>query len=144
MLYTEQFLSKELAKILEESQLKNGARILQDCQQYIIKILADKLDKNPWQPHPSYAEAYMTVSSVTSLLELAETCWYTRAVFPELGARRGLNPSYYVQLGQGCYNRVLTKISNNTLEQMCQHFEFLAEVTLAAIRNQQPLLIKLN
>jgi hypothetical protein len=139
MLYTEQFLRTELANILESQ----GSEIPKPCKEYIVTILADKIDKNPWQPIPSYAEAYMTTTTTPALLKLAETCWYTRAVFPELGKHRGINPSYYVQLGQGCYGRVLAKVNNETIVQMIKYFEPLADITLAAIRQQELVCLKL-
>jgi hypothetical protein len=143
MFYTEKFLHTELEKILDETQLRSGTSIPKPCQKYIIKILTNKIDKNPWQPEPSYAEAYMTVNSTASLLELAETCWFTRAIFPELNMNKGINKNYYVYIGQGCYNRILARTYNYTLEQMITHFELLADITLAAIRQQEITCLKL-
>jgi hypothetical protein len=97
-------------------------------------ILASKIDKNPWQPEPSYAERFMTINRVRDYLDLGNTCWFTRAVFPELGARHGITASYYVQMGESCYEQVLRRASIPALELMTKNFEFLAETAYTAIR----------
>lgn len=128
---------KEIHKILTECNQRQGWQIPEHIVSYESTILANKIDKNPWQPEPSYAERYLTVTRVSELLELAETCWFTRAVFPELGQRRGINSRYYVQLGESCYDRALRHLDRTnalTLELMSRHFEFLAESAYTAIR----------
>ena len=104
--------------------------------EYITRILADKLDKNPWQPEPSYAERYMTLRTPTEALELGNTCFFTRSVFPDLGKRRGINASYYVQLGQGCYERVLSHSTIPAVQTLNQHFEYCAEMTWTAVHSK--------
>lgn len=100
-----------------------------------VRILADKIDKNPWQPEPSYAERYLTIRTPLQALELGNTCWFTRAVFPELKSRHGITSSYYVQMGQGCYTMALNHLDNPALRTMRDHFEFIAEAAYTAIRH---------
>lgn len=120
--------------ILEESLQSHGWDIPKNITHSITTILADKIDKNPWQPEPSYAERYLTIKTRQEAIDLGNTCFFTRAVFPELGERRGINPTYYVSIGQGCYDRALSKFYTLELEQLRDHFEFLAEVTYTAVR----------
>ncbi len=130
-----------------DQQAQNGIRtILSECYErqgwtipdYVISyqttVLAEKIDKNPWQPEPSYAERYMTIRTPAEALALGNTCWFTRAVFPELGANRGINSSYYVQLGEGCYELVLRHSDVPAVRVLHKHFEFLAECAYTAIR----------
>jgi hypothetical protein len=76
----------------------------------------------------------MTMRTAGQAQALGNVCWFTRAVFPELGTRRGINSSYYVQLGQGCYERVLSQTELPAVKVLCEHFEFLAECAYTAIR----------
>lgn len=103
---------------------------------YTAHILADKLDKNPWQPEPSYAEQYLQLRSWEQARALGDTCFFTRALFPELKQRRGIGADYYVFIGQGSYNRVLAERDIEAVRLINQHFEFLAEVVWTAIRAQ--------
>lgn len=121
--------------ILQETCTRQGWVIPPETLDYTVKILADKLDKNPWQPEPSYAERYMTLRTTAEALELGNTCWFTRAVFPELLERRGVKASYFVELGQGCYSMVLKTQEHPAVRTLYTHFEFTAEMTHTAVRN---------
>lgn len=121
--------------ILQECYDRQGWTIPVDVIAYQTRLLAERIDRTAWQPEPSYAERYMTITTLNEALELAETCWFTRAVFPELGSKRGINSSYYVQIGQGCYEQVLRYNETVTVKTMHKHFEFLAEAAYTAIRH---------
>ena len=121
--------------ILVETYDLHGWAIPAHIIDYQTKIFAEKLDKNPWEPLPSYAERYMTIRSTREALDLANTCYFTRSVFPELKSRRGIQPSYYVQMGQSCYDLVLQTTETHTLKAMRDHFEFLAECAYTALRH---------
>lgn len=126
--------TEEILKILTETNLAQGWQIPLAVSRYQAEILAANLDKNPWQPSPSYAERYMTIRRWQDYLELGNTCWFTRAVFPEFGERRGINSSYYVQMGEACWSQALQHVEQPALELMTRHFEFLAETAYTAIR----------
>lgn len=121
--------------ILEETYQSQGWTIPLDIVSYQTRLLSERIDRKNWQPEPSYAQRYMTIKTPKEALELAETCWFTRAVFPELGSRRGINSSYYVDMGQGCYELVLRYNDAPTVRTMHRHFEFLAEAAYTAIRH---------
>ncbi len=124
----------QIGRILDECYEQQGWTIPPAIRDYQCQILTQRLDRPNWQPQPSYAEQYLTIASRSAALALAETCWFTRAVFPELGERKGLSSSYYVDIGQRCYDRVLKEQYNTVVELMRDHFEFLAECTYTAIR----------
>lgn len=120
--------------ILRETCTRQGWQLPEPVLDYAVKILADKLDKNPWQPEPSYAERYLTLRTAQEAIDLGNTCWFTRAVFPELMERRGIKSSYFVDMGQGCYSLVLKQVEHPAIAVLNQHFEFTAEVTHTAVR----------
>jgi len=124
-----------LRTLLDEAMHTQGWLIPPLVLEYTSRVLAEKIDKNPWQPEPSYAEQYMMLRTPSAALALGNTCWFTRAVFPELGRRRGIKSSYYVDLGQGCYEMVLRHTEMPAIRTMHKHFEFLAEAAYTAIRH---------
>ena len=126
---------REFRNILTDTNELMGWRIPNYVIEYESRIFASKLEQPNWQPEPSYAERYLTIRTAQQALDLANTCWFTRSVFPELGSRRGISESYYVQLGQSCYDRVLRDSDSQTVETMRDHFEFLAETAYTAIRH---------
>lgn len=121
--------------ILNETNERHGWVIPEYVVDYEARVLASKIDRNPWQPEPSYAERYMTLRSITEALELANTCWFTRAVFPELKRKHGIQSSYYVQLGSSCYEMVLKHSDMPAVRSLHKNFEFLAEAAYTAIRH---------
>lgn len=120
--------------ILNDTLKLQGWDIPEPVVNYTVKLLSERIDKNPWQPEPSFAERYLSLKTLAEAQELGDTCFFARAVFPELGSRRGISSSYYVDLGQGCYARVIKTVPNVALKQMHDHFEFLAEIVWTAIR----------
>lgn len=122
--------------LMLETADRQGWSIPKPIVNYTVRILADQLDRNPWQPEPSYAERYMTIRTASEAQAFGDVCWFTRAVFPELGERRGLSSSYYVQLGEGSYDRVLRTVPDETIRLMRDHFEFIAEIAWTAVRSQ--------
>lgn len=123
--------------ILTDTYELHGWSIPEYVIQYETGVLVSKINTPNWRPEPSYAEKYLTIRTEQEALHLANTCWFTRAVFPELGTRRGIRASYYVDMGTSCYDRVLnrTSIDSPTVRAMRDHFEFLAEAAYTAIRH---------
>lgn len=121
--------------LLEDTCRHQGWQIPRAVQTHMTQVLAHYIDQPNWRPEPSYAERYLQIRTISEALTLGNVCWFTRAVFPELGSSRGINSSYYVQLGQGCYQRVLEEANNQALDLVCKHFEFTAEVAYTAIRH---------
>jgi hypothetical protein len=123
--------------LMSDTLTRQGWNIPKKLQQHMVEVLVNKIDQNPWQPQPSYAEQYMTVQTVEAIMALGDTCWFTRAVFPDIGAKKGISSSYYTDLGQGCYDRVLARTGHNTsIQQLRDHFDFLAEVAWTVIHSQ--------
>jgi hypothetical protein len=120
--------------ILDETVQAHGWTIPDAVMSYTVRILAEKVDKMPWQPEPSYAEAYLSLRTPSQALALGNTCFFTRSVFPEIMQRRGIGADYYVQLGQGSYDMVLKHTNIPHIRIMRDHFEFLAEVVYTSVR----------
>lgn len=123
-----------LRAILKETVVLHGWQIPEPVFEYTVKILAERVDRVSWQPEPSYAEAYMTIRTPTEALNLGNTCFFTRSVFPELLQRRGIGSTYFVELGQGSYSMVLKHADIPHVRCIRDNFEFLAEVVHTAVR----------
>lgn len=126
-----------LKQILTDTNELHGWSIPNYVVDYEAKIFASKLAKPTWRPEPSYAEQYLRIQSREQALAFANVCWFTRAVFPELGERRGITMKYYTDLGQSCYDHVIrsSSVSSPTLTAMRDHFDFLAETAYTAFRH---------
>jgi hypothetical protein len=132
-----QYAVTAIRSLLEETNQRQGWQIPDMVTEYLALLFAEKIDKNPWQPEPSYAEQFMTLKSARAALALGNTCFFTRSVFPELKQRRGINMSYYTQLGQSCYAWAVKAGTAPAVEIINRHFDFLAECSYTAIRLNQ-------
>ena len=126
---------KEIHRILTDTNELHGWTIPKYIVDYESRVLAQRIAQPHWQPEPSYAERFLQLRSAEAALELANTCWFTRSVFPELGSRRGITADYYVQMGLACYDWAQRNSPSPTLQVMRDHFEFLAECAYTAIRH---------
>ncbi len=129
------FAAREIRRILTDTWDRQGWQVPETVTDYATRILAERIDKPRWQPEPSYAERYMTLRSTQECLDFGDTCWFTRAVFPDCMNRRGISSNYFVELGQGCYAQVLRSHRIPALEVINQHFEWTAEMTYTAIHS---------
>ena len=130
-------LEQAFDQLFEDTLNRQGWTVPKSLQRTMVSILVSKIDKSSWRPEPSYAEQYLMARTPNALKALGDTCWFTRAVFPQLGERRGISASYYTDLGQGCYTRLLNYTGPDTnLELMIRHFDFLAEVAWTVIHRQ--------
>lgn len=127
--------TQAIKQILTDTNKLHGWLIPNYVIDYESRILAERIDRPNWRPEPSYAEQFMTIQTSDQALDLANQCWFTRAVFPELGERKGIKSTYYVQMGQSCYDWAQKIMPSPTLAVMRDHFEFLAECTYMAIRH---------
>ena len=135
-MFLPKFALDQIEQILVETLDRQGWVMPKDVLNYTVRLLTQYWNKPDWQPEPSYAECYLKITNPRAAQCLGDACFFTRAVFPEMGQRRGINSNYYVNLGQGCYNILLQYSPDQTIAQMRDHFEFLAEIAYTAIHSQ--------
>lgn len=135
-MFLPKFALEQIEQIVLETLERQGWVMPEDVYKYTTKLLTYYWDKPNWQPQPSYAECYLKINDPHSAQRLGDACFFTRAVFPELGTHRGIDSSYYVNLGQGCYTMLLQYTQDTTIAVMRDHFEFLAEMIYTAIHAQ--------
>jgi hypothetical protein len=124
---------QQIREILTETWQRQGWQVPDAITDYECAILVEMLARVPWQPQPSYAERYMALKQPQEFLEFGNVCWFTRAVFPQCLQRRGLTEQYFTDLGTAAWQRALDYYDNPTLEQLCQYFDYTAEMTYTAI-----------
>ena len=127
------FAHREIRRILTDTWDRQGWSVPDTITDYEVQVLADMLQRVPWQPTPSYAERYMQLRSTQECIDFGNVCWFTRAVFPQCLERRGISDRYFTELGQSAWERAVKDTGNPVIEQMLAHFEWTAEMTYTAI-----------
>ena len=126
--------------LLTDCWNRQGFKCPRYLTEYITQLLAARIDRPDWQPKSTYAEAYLKIRTPIQALELGNTCFFARSVFPEMGRRRGIPSEYFVELGQGCYGHVLSYNEQlPAVRQLYRAFEFVAEMTWTAVHSHGAL-----
>ena len=73
---------KGFEDILTDTLKLQGWEMPNPVVDYTVNLLADKLDKNPWLPEPSFAERYLTIKSVFDAQDLELYSYYTITFVP--------------------------------------------------------------
>ena len=133
---TENMLHNEFEELYKDCLDRHGWTIPEATVNYIVALLAERVDRVPWEPEPSYAEQYLQIRTRQQALDLGNTCFWCRSVFPTYKSSRGYTPEYMALLGQSCYDRVLKEVEIQPLVHLRDYWEFLAEVTYTAVWSQ--------
>lgn len=113
-------------RVVKTTQAETGYMLPEHIESYVVFLLADHVDKRDFLPQTSFAEIYLDLNSSRSAKELGDTCLFVTGVFPEYGKRKGLKRSYYIEIGQGSYQRASTSLNTPLFNELSTHFEFLS------------------
>lgn len=75
-------------------------------EQYLVDLLAERLDRVDIIPEPSFAERYLelyTEINLSRFKDYADSALFFTSLMPQYGQRRGLNWDYYATLGISTY-----------------------------------------
>lgn len=83
-----------------------GFQMPQALTEYVVDVLATRVDRVDIIPEPSFGERYLQLYSCPRLWELkdfADSALFFCSLLPEYGRRRGLDIEYYATLGISTY-----------------------------------------
>ena len=108
--------------IVRETQDTHGYELPEHLESYIVMLLASYVERPKFLPDDSFAERYLSLSKRMDAKQLGDTCLFVSGVFPNLGRRKGLTKSYYVDIGIGSYSTMYGEL----FEELATHFNFLS------------------
>lgn len=114
----------------------SGVNLPQHIELYCVLMLADHMRRGDWEPRPSFAECFMTITSADAAREFGDECLFICGVFPEYAQRRGMNIGYYEGLGQSAYLRASKTLNPDLFEPLARHFGIVRRWILAVTRQQ--------
>ena len=133
--YTDAFYS-----IVKETQEAYGYELPIELESYVVMLLAHHLDRPNFAPESSFAEAYLRLKNPANMnaKELGDTCLFVSGVFPTYGQRKGLNRSYYQNIGIGSYQMVAEAMNYTLFTTLAHHFNFLSDFIDITIHSSRP------
>lgn len=127
--------------IVKSSSDKNGYELPEQVEAYVVMLLANYVERTNFLPEESFAEAYMKLSQPYnySAKELGDTCLFVTGVFPTYGSSKGINRSYYQNIGSSSYEMVAKTMHGELFDALATHFIFLSEfieITVSSSKQQ--------
>lgn len=129
--YTEMF--QDLAR---SAGHQTGLYLPNHIELYCVLLLADHMRRGDWEPRPSFAECFMTITTADSAREFGDECLFICGVFPEYAERRGMTISYYEGLGQSAYLRASRTLNPDLFDTLARHFSTVRRWILSVTRQQ--------
>lgn len=120
--------------IVRDTQDTHGYELPDHLEAYIVMLLAHHVERPDFLPDTSFAEKYLTIDSRKDAKSLGDTCLFVSGVFPNMGKRKGLNRSYYTNIGIGSYSSMY----GNLFEELATHFIFLSDFIEVTIHSSKP------
>jgi len=122
--------------IVKDAQEAYGYEVPEHLEQYIVMLLAIHVERIEFAPSTSFAEAYLSLKPpfTQNAKELGDACLFVTGVFPSFGHRKGLNKSYYSNIGRSSYNLVSDYLNGELFLDLSVHFDFLSDFIDLSIR----------
>lgn len=105
----------------------HGYTLPEHIEVYLVALLAENTDRPDFLPTKSFAESFLSANTPRKKKEFADTCLFVSGVFPYLGEKRGINRSYYRDMGTTSYEMLSEHWHPELFSQLAQHFDFLAQ-----------------
>lgn len=132
----------EFQQLIRERQQETGFEMPLLLEQYLVDLLATRLDRVDVIPQPSFAERYLELYHRPRLGELkdyADQCLFFVSLLPEYGHRRGLDLDYYSSLGISVYYALGDLADDTRFTQLGNWFYHLQRFLNATLHQEQRL-----
>jgi len=114
---------------VQESMEFNGWELPDDISNYIIMLLASRVEESNILPDPNFAMAFLSLRKPADIRakELGDTCLFVTGVYPEFGKKKGLNRRYFHDIGSTSYELFSENHHPELFFKMSKHFAHLSD-----------------
>jgi len=126
-MYMEDAYRSAFYEIVRNTEARTGYELPDHIKSYLIMLLSYQTDRPNFLPETSFAELFLTANTARRRKELGDTCLFVSGVFPYMGEKRGINRSYYSDMGITSYEMVANSWNPDLFFALAKHFNFLSE-----------------
>ena len=134
-MYMEDAYRSAFFGIVKDTQDKTGYELPEHIESYLVMLLSHQTDRPNFLPDTSFAELFLTANTPRKRKELGDTCLFVSGVFPYIGEKRGINRSYYRDMGITSYDLLSESWQPELFAALAMHFNFLSEFIEIAFRD---------
>ena len=113
-------------EVVKETQDKTGYELPEHIEAYVVMLLSHQTDRPNFLPTTSFAEMFLTAHTPGQRKELGDTCLFVSGVFPYIGNKKGVNRSYYRDMGTTSYEMLSEHWHPELFSHLAKHFDFLS------------------
>ena len=113
--------------VVRETKETHGYDLPVELESYIVFLLAEHIDKPNFLPQETFAQAYLKLERpyTQNAKQLGDVCLFVTGVFPSYGQNKGLNISYYSNIGKSSYSMAKEYLNIDLFDSLSIHFDFL-------------------
>ena len=126
-MYMEDAYRSAFYEIVESTEARTGYELPDHIKSYLVMLLSYQTNRPNFLPETSFAEMFLTASTPKQRKDLGDTCLFVSGVFPYIGDKRGINRSYYRDMGITSYEIVSDFWNPELFGSLAKHFNFLSQ-----------------
>jgi len=119
-------LFEQLVREVVETQ---GLCLPWELQQYTTAVMAEYTDQPRVTLDKTFAEQYLTARTDLDCKTVADCALLVYGAFPNYRRHRGIDRSYYREIGRSAYSR----IHREPFEMMSEHFDLAGDLVSATV-----------
>lgn len=131
--------------IVSEAKETHGYELPVDLESYVVFLLASHIERPDFLPQSTFAEAYLKLKRpyTQNAKQLGDTCLFVTGVFPSYGQDKGLDVTYYSNIGKSSYSMAKEYLNIDLFESLSTHFDLLRTVIDTSInKHKTPTILK--
>jgi len=131
--------------IVCEAKETHGYELPVDLESYVVFLLASHIERPDFLPQSTFAEAYLKLKRpyTQNAKQLGDTCLFVTGVFPSYGQDKGLDITYYSNIGKSSYSMAKEYLNIDLFESLSTHFDLLRTVIDTSInKHKTPTILK--
>lgn len=115
--------------VVKETQNTIGYELPEYLEAYIVLLLANYMERPDFLPEHGFANAYLMLSnrSKYNAKDLGDACLIVTGAFKTYGSRKGLERSYFQNIGISSYEIVAGTMNYSLFDSLSKHFVFLSD-----------------
>ena len=125
--------------IVSEAKETHGYELPVDLESYVVFLLASHIERPDFLPQSTFAEAYLKLKRpyTQNAKQLGDTCLFVTGVFPSYGQDKGLDVTYYSNIGKSSYSMAKEYLNIDLFESLSTHFDLLRIVIDTSINKRK-------
>ena len=126
-------------EVVCEAKETYGYELPVELESYVVFLLASHVEKPDFLPQQTFSQSYLKLQRpyTQNAKQLGDTCLFVTGVFPAYGHNKGLDITYYSNIGKSSYSMASEYLNIDLFDNLSTHFDLLRTVIDASINKRK-------